>query len=113
MHAGDKFFFLFVGGQGDDVRFFPFLRIETNQMEKFTNDELVNYLFQSEWDDRQYRTLQRGIKNANFRYKAIIEQLDYAEERGLDKNVVQRLSDGTFISKGEDLILPAARAPVM
>jgi hypothetical protein len=71
--------------------------IETNQMDKFTNDELVNHLVQSEWDDRRYRTLQRGLKNANFRYKASIEQLDYAEERGLDKNLVQRLSDGTFI----------------
>lgn len=74
-------------------------------MEKFTNDELVNHLVQSEWDDRRYRTLQRGLKNANFRYKATIEQLDYAEERGLDKNVVPRLSDGTFISKGEDLFI--------
>lgn len=79
--------------------------IETNQMEKFTNDELVNHLVQSEWDDRQYRALQRGLKNANFRYKASIEQLDYAEERGLNKNVVQRLSDGTFIKKGEDLFI--------
>src|SRR5450432_257790 len=79
--------------------------IETNQMEKFTNDELVNHLVQSEWDDRQHRALQRGLKNANFRYKASIEQLDYAEERGLDKNVVQRLSDGTFIKKGEDLFI--------
>jgi DNA replication protein DnaC len=79
--------------------------IETNQMEKFTNDELVNHLVQSEWDDRQHRALQRGLKNANFRYKASIEQLDYTEDRGLDKNVVQRLSDGTFIQKGEDLFI--------
>ncbi|HMC87862.1 MAG TPA: IS21-like element helper ATPase IstB [Chitinophagaceae bacterium] len=79
--------------------------IETNQMEKFTNDELVNHLVQSEWDDRQHRALQRVLKNANFRYKASIEQLDYTEDRGLDKNVVQRLSDGTFIQKGEDLFI--------
>jgi len=79
--------------------------IETNQMEKFTNDELVHHLVQSEWDDRQYRSLQRGLKNANFRYHASIEQLDYTEERGLDKNLVHRLSDGTFIQKGEDLFI--------
>lgn len=79
--------------------------IENNQMEKFTNDELVLHLVQSEWDDRQHRTLQRGLKNANFRYKASIEQLDYTEDRGLDKNLVQRLSDGTFIQKGEDLFI--------
>ncbi len=79
--------------------------IETHQMERFTNDELVHHLIQSEWDDRQYRSLQRGLKNANFRYKANIEQLDYAEERGLDKNLVQRLSNCSFIKKGEDLFI--------
>jgi DNA replication protein DnaC len=79
--------------------------IETHQMERFTNDELVHHLVQSEWDDRQYRSLQRGLKNANFRYKASIEQLDYATDRGLDKNLVQRLSDCSFIQKGEDLFI--------
>src|SRR5882672_4166064 len=79
--------------------------IETCQMEKFTNDELVHHLVQSEWDDRQYRSLQRGLKNANFRYKASIEQLDYAAERGLDKNQVQRLSICEFIKRGEDLFI--------
>jgi len=79
--------------------------IETHQMEKYTNDELVHHLVQSEWDDRQYRSLQRGLKNANFRYKAGIEQLDYTEQRGLDRNLVQRLSDCSFIQKGEDLFI--------
>jgi DNA replication protein DnaC len=79
--------------------------IETKKMNTFTNDELVHHLIQSEWDNRQYRALQRGLKNANFRYKASIEQLDYTEERGLDKNLVQRLSDCSFINKGEDLFI--------
>lgn len=79
--------------------------IETHQMESFTNDELVHHLVQSEWDDRQYRSLQRGLKNANFRYKASIEQLDYIEDRGLDRNLVQRLADCSFIQKGEDLFI--------
>ena len=79
--------------------------IETHQVESFTNDELVHHLVQSEWDDRQYRSLQRGLKNANFRYKASIEQLDYTEDRGLDRNLVQRLADCSFIQKGEDLFI--------
>jgi DNA replication protein DnaC len=48
-----------------------------NPIQQFTNDELVHHLVQSEWDDRQYRSVQRGLKNANFRYKASVEQLDY------------------------------------
>jgi DNA replication protein DnaC len=79
--------------------------IENRQMERFTNDELVYHLVQSEWDDRQYRSLQRNLKNAQFRYKASIEQLDYEQDRGLDRNLVQRLCEGSFIQKGEDLFI--------
>lgn len=79
--------------------------IETHQMERFTNDELVHHLVQSEWDDRQYRSQQRGLKNANFRYKASIEQLDFSADRGLEKNLVHRLSDCDFVKKGSDLFI--------
>ena len=52
--------------------------IESGQTATFTNDELVHHLMiQSEWDDRQYRALQRGLKNANFRYSASIEHSVY------------------------------------
>lgn len=71
----------------------------------FTNDELVYHLVMSEWDDRQNRSVQRGLKRANFRYSASIEQLDYTGQRGLDKNIVQRLSTGDFIKQGEDLFI--------
>jgi DNA replication protein DnaC len=80
--------------------------IETgNPIQQFTNDELVHHLVQSEWDDRQYRSVQRALKNANFRYKASVEQLDYTDDRGLDKNLVHRLSTCDFIKKGEDLFI--------
>ena len=73
--------------------------------QQFTNDELVQHLVESEWDDRRHRAVQRGLKNANFRYNASIEQLDYTGERGLDKNIVQRLATCDFIKKGEDLFI--------
>src|SRR5215207_11415899 len=79
--------------------------IEPDKPEAFTNDEMVHHLVQSECDDRQYRSLQRGLKNANFRYSASIEQLDYSDNRGVDKNQVQRLSSCDFIKKGEDLFI--------
>ncbi len=73
--------------------------------QQFTNDELVHHLVQSEWDDRQHRSVQRGLKNANFRYSASMEQLDYTVDRGLDKNLIQRLSSCDFIKKGETLFI--------
>jgi len=75
--------------------------IEADQgQQQFTNDELVQHLVQSEWDDRQHRAVRRSLKNANFRYSASIEQLDYSGDRGLDKNIVQRLR---AYSKGQKL----------
>ena len=79
--------------------------IETEHPQQFTNDELVHHLVQSEWDDRRYRMVQRGLKNTNFQYRSSIEQIDYSDGRGLDKNLVQRLSTCDFIEKGEDLFI--------
>ena len=79
--------------------------IDETQPVSFTNDELVHHLVCSEWDDRHYRTQQRSIKNANFRYPATIEQLDYTVDRSMDKNRVSRLSTCEFITKGEDLFI--------
>lgn len=78
---------------------------EANQQDLYTNDELVHHLIHSEWDDRQHRAVQRSLKNANFRYSASINQLDYTDERGLDRNQVQRLSTCEFVKKGEDLFI--------
>ena len=78
---------------------------EANQQDMYTNDELVHHLTHSEWDDRQHRAVQRSLKNANFRYSASINQLDYTDERGLDRNHVQRLSTCEFVKKGEDLFI--------
>lgn len=72
-----------------------------------TADELVAMLISSEWDDRQNRTIERGVRNAHFRYSATIEQLDYSEQRGLDKNLVHRLGEGDFIRKKEDVFITA------
>lgn len=79
--------------------------LDAEHPQTFTNDELVHHLVQSEWDDRRYRMVQRGLKNANFRYRASVEQIDYADGRGMDKNLVQRLSTCEFIKKGEDLFI--------
>lgn len=71
----------------------------------FTNDKLIHHLVLSEWDDRRYRLQQRNIKSASFRYSTAVEQLDYNVERGLDKNIINRLSSCDFITKGEDLFI--------
>jgi DNA replication protein DnaC len=79
--------------------------LETTGNEKCTADEMVAMLIDSEWDDRHNRNIERSMRNARFRYKATIEQLDYSPERGMDKNQVHRLADGEFIAKKENILI--------
>ena len=62
-------------------------------------------LVDSEWDDRHNRYIARSMKNARFRYKATIEQMNYNTERGVDKNHIHRLADGEFINKKENVLI--------
>jgi DNA replication protein DnaC len=78
---------------------------ENQSLATLTPDELVNLLVESEWDDRQNRSLERSIKNAKFRYKASVESLDFNPERMLDKNQILRLADCSFIQKAENVLI--------
>ena len=54
----------------------------------YTADQMVALLIESEWEDRHNRSIERTMHKARFRYKATIEQVDYSNERGIDKNLV-------------------------
>ena len=79
--------------------------LETTPGAIITADEMVAMLIDSEWDDRYNRSIDRSVNNAKFRYKATLEQLDYADTRGLDKNHIHRLADGDFVTKKTDLLI--------
>ena len=79
--------------------------VETPKHDELTADEMTALLVDSEWDDRHNRNIDRTMKNAHFRYRATIEQVDYSTQRGVDKNHVHRLADGEFIHKKENLLI--------
>src|SRR5687768_13623183 len=79
--------------------------IENDKTEDATPDELVSLLLQSEYDERTNRKLERGLMNARFRYKSSLEQVDYNQKRGIDKNQLHRFADGTFITKKENILI--------
>jgi DNA replication protein DnaC len=78
--------------------------LESGKNEKFTADEMVNYLVNSEWDERYNKKMDRSVKMARFRYKANVQQITFEDNR-LDKNQFIRLSDCNFIKRGENIIL--------
>lgn len=71
----------------------------------YTNDEIIAYLVQCEWDDRQNRRIERLTKSARFRYAAVMEAVDYRPSRELDKNLLQRLGSCDFIKKKENILI--------
>jgi DNA replication protein DnaC len=79
--------------------------LESEKKEKCTTDEMIANLIQSEWDDRQNRGIERLVKNAKFRYKASMEELNYKIERNIDKNQIMRLGECNFISKKENVLI--------
>lgn len=79
--------------------------IETGRTDDYTIDEFVAYITEAEWNDRQNRKIERGIKNARFRYKATVEDIIYDSSRNIDRTKLMRLFDCSFIEKGESLLV--------
>jgi len=73
--------------------------------QSFTNDELVSMLVQAEWEDREARKIRRHLKAARFRYHAAVEEISYNPGRNLDKTVMTRLTDCSFIKRHENILI--------
>lgn len=79
--------------------------IRTPLGEKFSSDELLAHLTETEWDDRNNRKLQRLTKAAKFRTRAAFQQIDFQISRNLDKNMMLRLSNCNWIQQKKNIII--------
>ena len=73
--------------------------------QNFTNDELVSMLIQAEFEDRESRKIRRYLKAARFRYHAAIDEISYYPGRNLDKTIMTRLTDCSFIKRNENVLI--------
>lgn len=80
------------------------LTLQSGKNEKFTADEMITHLVESEWDERYNRKMERNVRFARFRYKASIEQIAFDDNR-VDKNQVLRLASCEFITRKENIII--------
>ena len=93
-----------------DMKFYGMLRafqtsLESGKTDDLTVDETIAHLINEEWDDRYNRKIARSMKNARFRYNASIEQMHFDINRNMDKNLVNRLAECTFIDKMENVLI--------
>lgn len=78
--------------------------LQSGKNERYTPDEMVEHLVESEWDERYNRKLDRTVKLARFRYKSSIEEIAFDDGR-LDRNQVERLATCDFIKRKENIII--------
>lgn len=79
--------------------------LESGKTENYTPDEMISNLINAEWDDRKNRSIERQVRNAKFRYKASVEEIQFDNERNIDKNQVMRFADCSFINKNENILI--------
>ena len=79
--------------------------MESFKTESMTTDQFVAWLVSNEWDDRCNRMIERLIKQASFRYKASLEEVDYSLERWLERNLLERLAELSFVKESRDLFI--------
>jgi DNA replication protein DnaC len=68
-------------------------------------DQLIAQLIQAEWEDREQRKIKRYLNAARFRYQASIAEIDFNHPRNLDKNLILRLADCSFLDKKENILI--------
>lgn len=82
--------------------------VRDNRLADMTADEYLALLTDHEWEDRQNRKIDRLFKQANFKQKASLVEINYAQGRNLDKNMFTRLGTLDFIRRKENIILTGA-----
>ena len=81
---------------------------ETRRHHELSFGEGLEILLQAEQEDRDNKRFERLKRNAKFRYSATIEQLNFKTSRGLDKSQITELAMGTYLSKGESILITGA-----
>ena len=92
------------------MKFFGMLKafkasLENKQHEKFSADEMVSHLIETEFDERQNRSIAAKTKLAKFHYKASVEEVVFDDSRNVDRNQILRFADCEFITKHENILI--------
>lgn len=81
---------------------------ETKQLQGLSLQDGLELLLQAEAELKYNRKRERLTKLARFRYQASLNEIAYLPERQLDKTTVAMLSDGSYIDKGDFILITGA-----
>lgn len=77
----------------------------TSYEQDLSNDEFLTRLVDAEHEERYDRKVKRYIKQAGFRQRAYMHEIKVSAARGLDRNLFSRISDFSWIKKGNNILL--------
>ena len=69
---------------------------------------MLALLLEAELLYRNHRRTQTAIKNARFRYQASVEEIICSQDRNLTRETLSILADGSYIDRGENIIISGA-----
>jgi DNA replication protein DnaC len=69
---------------------------------------MLAQLLEAELLYRNHRRTQTAIKNARFRYQASVEEIICSQDRNLTRETLSILADGSYIDRGENIIISGA-----
>ena len=68
-------------------------------------EERFGLLVEAEWLSRRNNRINRLIKQADFRFPAVLEDIDYVGKHGITKPEVLKLSLGNYIKKAQNICI--------
>ena len=78
---------------------------ELPSMASLSFEERFGFLVEAEWLQRRNKRTERLIRNAGFRFPAVIEDIDYTAKKGIAKGDILKLSLGSYIKKAHNVFL--------
>ena len=82
--------------------------VETRGHHELSLGEGLEVLLQAEKEERAHRRFERLVKTARFRYQATVEELSLEASRGIAKDHITELATGTYLKKGESVLITGA-----
>jgi DNA replication protein DnaC len=82
--------------------------VEMRRTGELSLSDGMHLLLQAEADKRHENRYARLIKNAGFRYRASLEEVNADPIRGIDKTLIDRLATGEYIKGGQTILITGA-----
>jgi len=82
--------------------------LKSNRTGNSTPDEYLALLTDHQWEDRQNKKIERLLNQATFKQSANLAEIDYSQNRNLDKNMFERLTTLGFMARKENIIITGA-----